>query len=325
VLSQIRLYEAGAYAKTDQVRLAVPNRLAAIAAVVTVLLWASSFVVIRFSGSEFSTGAMAFIRLSVGTIVLTAVAAIYRPPLPRGRGLALVVGYGVLWFGVYTVVLNWAEQHLDAGTAALLVNFAPILVAVFAGLFLGEGFPRPLVVGMVIAFGGVVLIALGGSGVGVNDRLGVMLGLLAAALYAAGVLLQKVALRSVNAIAATWVGCAVGMVATAPFALRAVDEIGTAPPTALAGVVFLGVGPTAIAFLTWAYALNRTDAGTMAATTLAVPAIAILMSWTFLGEVPTVLGFVGGALALGGVVISRRRSSRPEPRPTELASAPRSS
>ncbi len=202
---------------------------------------------------------MAFIRLSVGTIALTAVAAIYRPPWPRGRGLLLVIGYGLLWFAAYTVVLNWAEQHLDAGTSALLVNFAPILVAVFAGFFLGEGFPRPLVVGMVIAFTGVMLIALGGSGVGVNDRLGVGLGLLAAVLYAAGVLLQKVALRTVNAIAATWVGCAVGMLATAPFAGQAIDEIAMAPPAALAGVVFLGVGPTATAFLTWAYALNRTD------------------------------------------------------------------
>jgi drug/metabolite transporter (DMT)-like permease len=78
----------------------------------------------------------------------------------------------------------------------------------------------------------------------------------------------------------------------------------------LAGVVFLGIGPTAIAFLTWAYALNRTDAGKMAATTLAVPAIAILLSWLFLGEVPTLLGFIGGSLALGGVAISRRRSLR---------------
>jgi drug/metabolite transporter (DMT)-like permease len=261
---------------------------------------------------------MAFIRLSVGTIALVVVAAIYRPPLPRGRGLALVIGYGLLWFAAYTIVLNWAEQHLDAGTAALLVNFAPILVAVFAGLFLNEGFPRPLVVGIVIAFVGVVLIALGGSGVGVNDRLGVGLGLLAAVLYAAGVLLQKVALRTVSAISATWVGCAVGMVATAPFAGQAIGELVAAPPTALVGVAFLGVGPTAIAFLTWAYALNRTDAGTMAATTLAVPAIAILLSWTFLGEVPTLLGFVGGALALGGVAISRRRGLRRlEPQPAE--------
>ena len=288
----------------------LPSRHALLAAAVTVLLWASAFVVIRFCGADFSPGAMAFIRLSVGTIALLAVAVIRRPPLPHGRGLVLVIGYGLRWFAAYTVVLNWAEQHLDAGTAALLVNFAPILVAVLAGLFLGEGFPRPLVVGIAVAFTGVVLIAAGGSGVGVNDRLGVALGLLAAVLYAAGVLLQKVALRTVNAVTATWVGCAVGMVATAPFALQAVDEIAAAPPVALAGVVFLGIGPTAIAFLTWAYALNRTDAGTMAATTLAVPAIAILLSWIFLGEVPTILGFVGGALALGGVVISRRKSSR---------------
>jgi drug/metabolite transporter (DMT)-like permease len=100
------------------------------------------------------------------------------------------------------------------------------------------------------------------------------------------------------------------MLATAPFAGQAVDELKAAPPAALVGVVFLGIGPTAIAFLTWAYALNRTDAGTMAATTLAVPAIAIVLSWTLLGEVPTLLGFVGGALALGGVAISRRRGPR---------------
>jgi hypothetical protein len=60
---------------------------------------------------------------------------------------------------------------------------------------------------------------------------------------------------------------------------QAVDELAAAPTGALADGIFLGVGPTAIAFLTWAYAtwayaLNRTGAGTMAATTLAVPAIA---------------------------------------------------
>lgn len=286
-----------------------------LAAAVTVVLWASAFVVIRFCGAEFSPGALAFIRLSVGTLVLVTVAAVVRPPLPRGRGLAFLIGYGLLWFAAYTVILNWAEQHLDAGTAALLVNFAPILVAVLAGVFLHEGFPRPLVVGIVVAFGGVVLIALGGSGVTVDDWLGVSLGLLAAVLYAAGVLLQKVALRTVDAVAATWAGCAVGTLATAPFAVPAVTELRDASGAAIAGVVFLGVGPTAIAFLTWAYALHRTSAGAMAATTLAVPALAILLSWAVLGEVPTVLGFVGGAMALGGVAISRRRSLRSSPRP----------
>ena len=286
-----------------------PDRLAVLAAGVTVLFWASSFVVIRAVGAELSPGPLAFTRLLVGTCVLLVVAAYYRRPLPRGRGLLLVVGYGLLWFALYTVLLNWAEQHLDAGTAALLVNFAPILVAVFAGLFLGEGFPRTLVIGIGIAFAGVVLIALGGSGGATNDRLGITLGLVTAVLYAASVLMQKVALRSVDAITATWVGCAVGMLATTPFAPQALEELSMAPASALVGVVFLGVGPTAIAFLTWAYALNRTDAGTLTATTLAVPAIAIALSWLTLGEIPTLLGFIGGALALAGVAITRRRPS----------------
>ena len=281
--------------------------LAVLAAAVTMVLWASSFVVIRSAGEHFSPGGMAFLRLAVGTVALLLIASRNRRPFPRGRSLVLVIGYGVLWFGAYTVLLNWAERHLDAGTASLLVNFAPILVAVTAGLFFGEGFPRPLVVGMAIAFTGVVVIAVGGSGGGSNDMLGIGLGLVTAVLYASGVLMQKAALREVDSVTATWVGCAAGMLATVPFAPLSVAEIADAPTSAVLEVVYLGVGPTAIAFTTWAYALTRTDAGKLAATSLVVPALAIGLSWLTLGEVPTVFGFIGGALCLGGVAISRRR------------------
>ena len=297
------------------------NNLAVVAAIVTVLLWSSSFVVIRFVGETLSPGAMAFTRLAAGAVVLVVIALRYRRPVPRGRALGLVIGYGLLWFAAYTVLLNWAEQHLDAGTAALLVNFAPILVAVFAGLFMGEGFPKPLVIGILIAFAGVLLIALGGSGGSHNDELGIILGLITAVLYAAGVLMQKVALRTVDAVTATWVGCLAGLLATVPFAPQAIDELADASAGAITGVIFLGVGPTAIAFLTWAYALTRTDAGKMAATTLAVPAIAIGLSWIFLGEVPTPLGLVGGAMALTGVAISRRRSRKPVDVPEPVATS----
>ena len=85
---------------------------------------------------------------------LTAVVAVrwlrsgHRPVLPRGRVLAGVLAWGVGWFSLYNLALNAAEQHLDAGTTALLVNVAPVLVAVLAGVLLGEGFPRRMLVGM---------------------------------------------------------------------------------------------------------------------------------------------------------------------------------
>jgi drug/metabolite transporter (DMT)-like permease len=270
------------------------------------LLWASAFIAIRAVGDTFSPGPLALGRLVFGTVALGVIALRYRRPLPRGRGLVLVLSYGVLWFAGYTVVLNAAERHLDAGTAAMLVNFAPILIAVAAGLFMGEGFPRPLVVGIVIAFAGVAVIAVGGAG-GRSDGLGVVLGIVTAVLYAAGVLTQKVALRTVDAVTATWVGCAAGMVVLLPFLPKAVGEFSHASGGAIAAVVYLGVFPTAVAFTLWAYALTRTGAGRLASTTLAVPAIVVLMSWIVLGEVPTLIASIGGVLCLAGVAVSRRR------------------
>lgn len=277
------------------------------ATIAVVVMWASAFVAIRTVGRSFSPGALALGRLTVGSLALVVLALRARRPMPRGRTLGLVVAYGVSWFAGYTVVLNAAERHLDAGTAALLVNFAPILVAVLAGLFLGEGFPRPLTVGIAVAFTGVAVIAVGSSS-GHSDGLGIVLGLVSALLYASAVLLQKIALRSTDAVSATWVGCVAGTIALLPFAPQMLTEASRAPAGAVAGVVYLGLFPTAVAFTLWAYALTRTDAGRMASTTLTVPAVTVVLSWVLLAEVPTVLALLGGAMCLTGVAISRRPS-----------------
>jgi drug/metabolite transporter (DMT)-like permease len=283
------------------------QQLATIAAVITVILWASAFVAIRAAADHYSPGALAFGRLAVGTLGLGVIAMRYSRPRPRGKALRLIVAYGVAWFAGYTVVLNQAEHHLDAGTAAMLVNVAPILVAVSAGLLLGEGFPRTLIIGVSVAFVGVVIIAVGGpDGALTGSGIGIALALLAAVLYASGALLQKVTLRTVDAVTATFWGCLVGAVVLVPFAPQFVAETVAAPPSALAVVVYLGVFPTAIAFSTWAWALARTNAGPMTATTLAAPAIAVVMSWVLLGELPTTLAMAGGVLCVVGVAISRR-------------------
>ncbi len=137
------------------------------------------------------------------------------------------------------------------------------------------------------------------------DTIGIALGLLAAALYASGVLVQKVALKTTDALGATWVGCAVGAIALAPFLPQLVTEVAVAPIPATLAMVYLGVFPSAIAFVLWAYVLQRSTAGATASATLAVPAIVVLMSWLILGELPTILGMIGGVVCLAGVASSR--------------------
>ncbi|MCT9107210.1 DMT family transporter [Streptomyces mirabilis] len=285
--------------------------LAAGAATVTVVLWASAFVSIRSAGAAYSPGALALGRLLAGSVALGAFCLVRGegwPPRAAWRGIAIS---GLLWFGFYMVVLNWGEQQVDAGTAALVVNIGPILIALLGSRLLGDAMPPRLLAGMAVSFAGAVAVGLSMSGEGGSSVLGVVLCLLAAVGYAAGVVAQKPALGRASALQVTTFGCLVGTVACLPFAGQLVHDVADAPATATLNVLYLGVFPTALAFTTWAYALARTTASRMGATTYAVPALVVAMSWLFLDEVPALLTLAGGALCLAGVAVSR---SRPRPK-----------
>ena len=97
---------------------------------------------------------------------------------------------GVLWFGLYNVALNAAERRIDAGTAAMVVNVGPLLIALVAGVVLGEGFPRQLVLGSAVAFGGVLVIGTASSSHSAQG-VGVLLCVLAAVGHTIAVVAQK--------------------------------------------------------------------------------------------------------------------------------------
>jgi len=280
------------------------SALAAGAAAVTVVLWASAFVAIRHVGHEISPGALSLGRLLVGSVLL-GIFVFTRPRRwPARADWKLLLVCGLLWFGVYNIALNAAERRLDAGTTAMLVNIGPLLIALLAGVLLHEGFPRQLVLGSIVAFGGVVLIGLSSSS-GAAETWGVLLCLAAAAAYAIGVVSQKPLLARLPALEVTWLSCLIGAIACLPFAPALVRETADARVSTIWWVVFLGAFPTAIAFTTWAYALARTTAGRMGATTYLVPPLAIFLGWILLGESPAPVAYAGGALCLVGVAISR--------------------
>ncbi|MFI6790059.1 DMT family transporter [Nonomuraea sp. NPDC050383] len=285
------------------------------AAGVTVVLWASAFVSIRSAGTAYSPGALALGRLLAGVLVLGVICLVRRVGWPARAAWPGILCSGVLWFGAYMVALNWGEREVDAGTAAMLINVGPILMALLGGWLLGEGLPRRLLAGMGVSFAGAVVVGVSVSGSGHASVLGVVLCLLAAVSYAGGVVAQKPALKHAGALQVTFYGCLVGAVACLPFAGVLVSEAARAPLSATLNMVYLGVFPTALAFTTWAFALARTTAGKMGATTYVVPMLVVLMSWVALGEVPGIITLAGGALCLAGVAVSRRTGSAPAATP----------
>lgn len=286
------------------------DRRALVAAGLTVVLWASAFVAIRSAGREFSPGALALGRLACGSAVLGLVARARRQGWPQRAAWPGIVVSGVLWFGLYTVALNWGEQKVDAGTAAMLVSLGPVIIALLSGWVLREGFPGALLAGVALSLAGVVVVGTATSGSAHSSVVGVLLCLLAALSFGVAVVGQKPALRYASALQVTTFGAAVGGLACLPFAGQLVSEVAAAPLSATLKVCYLGIFPTAIGFTTWAYALARTPAGKMGATTYLVPAITVLMAWAVLDQVPTGLAIVGGTLCLAGVALARRRPHR---------------
>jgi drug/metabolite transporter (DMT)-like permease len=281
--------------------------MAVTAGLVTVTLWGSSFVAIRDAGQTLSPGSLALGRLLVGLVVLGVAAAIRREPLPRRRDLPNIAAFGALFLGVYSVTLNAAERRVDAGTAAMLINIGPILIAILAGIFLKEGFSRWLLTGCAVAFSGCVLIGLGSTQAGSRAGLGIALLLVAALAYATAVVIQKPILARVPPLHVTWLGCVAGTIVCLPFAPTLVSELHKAEGTAIGWMVYLGVAPTALGFATWAYALSRMSAGRLASLAYLIPVVAILLGWVLLGEAPPWLAAVGGGLCIAGVALAPRR------------------
>jgi drug/metabolite transporter (DMT)-like permease len=231
------------------------------------------------------------------------------------REWGFTVATGVLLFGVYNLAINAGASRVDAGTASFVSQVSPVAIALLAALVLRERLTIRALLGMALAFGGVTIIALGASSGVEGDLLGVLLCLAAALSYAVGAVLEKPLVARLPALQISWVACTVGALLCLPFADTLRQEALRASPTDLGWLVFLGIGPTAVAFTTFAYALKYMNAGALAITTYLIPPLTIVLSLVVLSETPPGSAYLGGALALLGVAAAQRTGQARRPTP----------
>jgi len=234
------------------------------AALVAICLWSSAYVGIRAATRTIAPGALALGRLTIGSVLLGMLLARRGAIRPTRRELALLCLAGFLWFGLYNVALNTAERVVDAGTAAMVVNIAPLMIMALAAGFLKERLTRGLLIGGAVAFLGVICIGLATRS-GDAPWWGVLLCVVATTASAGGVVAEKPVLARVSALQVTWICCVIGAVCCLPYAPRLVHDVRNAATGDLAWMAYLGVFPTTVAFTYWAYALARGTASRLAA------------------------------------------------------------
>jgi drug/metabolite transporter (DMT)-like permease len=221
-----------------------PSWLPLAAVACTLVFWASAFVAVRHLGHDFSAGSLALGRLLVGSVCLAAVALARGVVRPTRREWVPLVAIGLLWFGLYNVALNAGERMVDAGTAAMLIQVSPVLIALMAALFLSERFTVQLGLGLALAFGGVALIAFSTSPSqnlgGRSYAVGVLLCLVSAVAYSISLILQKPLMGRLSAVQVTWLACTVGAAGCLPFAGDLVTQAQEAPASSIWWLVYLG-------------------------------------------------------------------------------------
>ncbi|MGE7665515.1 DMT family transporter [Ureibacillus composti] len=283
------------------------NKKALILALITVFIWGSTFATNSVSlQNGYSAGHLLLIRFIVASIIFGVIALLPKMKIrvPDKKDIFRIVILGFIGISGYHICATFGQLTVSAGTAGMLVGSGPIFTTIFAILILKEKLGKVGWIGLAFGFVGITLIALGTTSkasLGISP--GVFLIITAAIATSIFFVYQKPLFKKYTAIELTAYFTWAGTIPFLIFSPGLIEGIQSASLEANISAIYIGIFPTAIAYLTWAIALSLSDASAISSTLYLEPVIAIILAWILLNELPTALSLVGGLIAISGVLI----------------------
>ena len=279
---------------------------ALVCVVIAMLTWSSAYAAISYALAAFTPGEVALARLVLALACFLIWVRLRGVTLPPLRAWPPLLALGVMGLTLYHLCLNDAETEIPSGTAAIILALSPAVTGVASALWLGEKLSARTIAGLSVAMAGVVLVVLtSGQSVSFQPKAAlVLVSVLATSLY---FVMQKPFLGRYGTEAVTTVTFIGGVITAIPFGLGLPHALMIAPPSRIAALLWLGLAPTFIGYLTWNMAIARASVSKVTSFIYFSTPIALTISWLWLGERPGPITLVGAAIVITGVVLTNAR------------------
>ena len=287
------------------------NVIGHMSAVLTMLIWGTTFISTKILLLAFTPIEILFCRFTIGLLVLMAVYP-HRLKVKDKKQEIIFAFAGLCGVTMYYLFENIALTYTMASNAGVIISVAPLFTAILAHFFLeGEKLKVNFLIGFLTAIVGIGLISFNGSTTFQINPRGDMLAVAAAMVWSVySILTKKISAYGYHTIQTTRRIFFYGLLFMSPFLW--IMDFQLKPetlikPLYLCNFLFLGLGASALCFVTWNYAVKLLGVVKTSIYIYMTPVITVVTSVLILKEVITGMAAVGTALTLAGLFLSKSK------------------
>jgi len=271
--------------------------------------WGYSPTGIHIGLQAYEPGHLALLRFLLASAFMAVVAVFRGISLPKIRDLPLLFALGFFAVSLHHVALNFGQQSVSAGASSVLAQSTPLFSTLLARFVFKDRVSAWRWGCVFLGLIGVVIVVAGDHGLGSIDAHGLLI-LLAAVSWSFYFALQKHHSRRYDGLTLVCYTVWFGTLLLLVYLPGLVSQVITAPVDVQLAVIGLGIFPSALAYLAWAYVLTHVDLSRATMTLYLIPPTAMAIASFALGERPTLM-IVGGALVVVVSVLALNLERRP--------------
>jgi drug/metabolite transporter (DMT)-like permease len=278
-----------------------------------VIVWGASFIATKISLRDLSPVTVVWLRFLIGVVILGIAARLrHQVSLPRKQEWAYLALLGFLGITFHQWLQSTALLTVQASTTAWVVATTPVFIAILSWLFLHEKLNWLQVSGIIFAAFGVLLVVSKGS---IKDILsgtygttGDILIAISALNWAIFSILSSRGLKKYQPTQMMFFVMLIGWLLTSIlfFTARGLSDIPHITWASFAGICFLGIFCSGLAYIAWYDGLQALPATQIGAFLYIEPFVAVIVAWAILGERIVLMTLIGGVIILLGVRLVQR-------------------